>query len=144
MRRRRGYTEQRGNFNVYYKRKSFTFFSNSLEFINYIKDSLNLEGSIIRRESNKNMLYLYSIRDWQIISVIAILYKNTVSTSLNDGYVDYFIDAFPNVFKEVTNINSCIIGLDNHWLSGYFDGAIIFYYKLNPDYVPCIEITIGD
>ena len=23
-------------------------------------------------------------------------------------------------------------------------GAISFYYKLKPDYVPCVEITIGD
>ena len=109
-----GYTEQRGNFNVYYKRKSFTFFSNSLEFLSYIKNSLNLEGSIITRESNKSMLYLYSVRDWEIIS--SILYQNLVSSSINDGYSDYFLDAFPNVFNEVKNVDSSLVSLDNHWL----------------------------
>lgn len=134
-----GYTEQRGNFNVYFKRKSITFFSNSIEFLNYIKENLNLEGSVI--ESNKSMLYLTSVRDWEIIS--SILYQNLVSSSLANGFTQYFHDAFPNVFNKM-NTNSNLITLDNHWLSGYFDGAISFYYKLKPDYVPCVEITIGD
>ena len=60
------------------------------------------------------MLYLYSVRDWEIIS--SILYQNLVSSSLNDGYSDYFLDAFPNVFKEVKNVDSSLVSLDNHWL----------------------------
>ena len=58
-----GYSEQRGYFNTYYKRQSYTFFNNSFEFLNYIKENLILESTIISRSNNKKMFYISNSYD---------------------------------------------------------------------------------
>lgn len=139
-----GFSERRGHFIMYFRRKSFTFSSTSRDILVLIKSGLNLQGSIIQTSRGQYVLNIISYYDWEILA--CLMYPNIVTSSLINGFQEYFNSGNGELFPVLPVVKYSLISLNNAWLSGYIDANISFYFTKNTSsrFTAHVVISFGD